>query len=178
MSEQSLPFAGRRWLIEAATVGQGRLGEVIATAAECDSAARALDIIGCSGLVLKFDLRPLPGSRFQLKCHLRCDVVQASIVSLEPVAARIDERSDTELIPEGGSLPDTGEGPVDVLNAPVIETYAEGRIDLGLLAFELLAISLDPYPRLEGEALPEAGAGDLAVPSPFAALASLHKPKS
>jgi hypothetical protein len=103
------------------------------------------------------------------------NVVQPSIVSLEPVPDQLDETAETELTPEGADAPDAYEGELDILNAPVIESYSEGRIDLGRIAFELLSVSLNPYPRKDREALPAEGVGDTAAVSAFGALAALRK---
>jgi len=175
MTGDPSPFAGKRWLVDAAGIGQGKSGAVEATPAECQAAAAALDLLGCGKVELSYDLRPMPGQRFRLKARLGADVVQPSIVSLEPVPAKIDETAESELAPEGSATANAEEGEVDILNAPVIETFSDGRIDLGRIAFELLSVSLDLYPRKDGEALPDEGIGDTAEVSPFAALAALRK---
>ena len=174
-TEQSHPFSGRRWLIDVATIGQGKSGTVEASPAECTAVAADLDLLACQNLALTFDVKPMSGRRLRLKAAITCDVVQASVVSLEPVASRIDEHAESELVAEGTAPLDAGEGAVDILNAPVVETYAEGRVDLGLIAFELLSVSLEPYPRLPGEALADEGDGAKGSLSPFAALAALRK---
>lgn len=168
------PFVHRRWHIDVATVGQGKSGRIEANSDECKAAARSLELLECRALRLDYDIKPLSGARFKLTCDLASEVVQASIVSLEPVPATIEEHTESELVPEGRPLSVDGEGAVDILNAPVIESFADGQIDLGQLAFELLSISLDPYPRKAGETLPEASSGE-QQPSPFAALAALRK---
>ena len=175
MTSDPSPFAGKRWLVDAAGIGHGKSGVVEALPAECEAAAAALELLGCAKLELTYDLRPMTGQRFRLKTGLTADVVQASIVSLEPVPARIDETADSELSPDGRPPAGAAEGEVDILNAPVVETYSDGRIDLGRIAFELLSLSLNPYPRKDGEALPAEGIGDTAEVSPFAALAALRK---
>ena len=175
MSEPIIPFAGRRWLIETATIAQGKSGELATSPAECVAAATALDLLECKNFTFTYALKPLAGQRFHLRAAIVAEVVQASVVSLEPVRSTIEEQADSELVPEGRRQPEEGDGAVDILNAPVIETYADGRIDLGLIAFELLSVSLEPYPKNSGETLPEDASPARQIPSPFAALAALRK---
>ena len=175
MTQAPSPFDGRRWQIDADTLGSGKSGQIEASPAECQAAAAALDLLDCAGLVLVYDLQPLSRRRFRLQARLSCQVTQASVVSLEPVPARIEEDVESELWPEGETPEGSGDAALDVLNAPVTETYEAGRIDLGQIAYELLSVSLDPYPKNEGEVLAEdLGAASQAL-SPFAALAQLRK---
>jgi len=178
MSETGGPFAGRRWLVDVNTIGQRKAGRLEASAAECRAAAAALQLLDCADLALNYVLQPMPKHGFRLRTQLSCNLVYASVVSLDPVPGKIDEDVESELWPEGEAPDDVGDTEVDVLNAPVIETYSQGRIDLGLIAFELLSVSLDPYPRNAGEALAE----DIAIArnmlSPFAVLDKLRKTKT
>ena len=55
-------------------------------------------------------------------------------------------------------------GPDDIDEIP----YSGGTIDLGEAAAEQLALALDPYPRIDGAAMPDFDGEDTG---PFAALA-------
>ena len=55
------------------------------------------------------------------------------------------------------------------------EPIVNGRIDLGAVTAEFLALGLDPYPRKPGVAYEPAPERDPAD-SPFAALAKMKKP--
>lgn len=101
-------------------------------------------------------------------------VTQACVVTDEPVPAKVCAPFSVRFAPElfGAS----GEEDVE-LSAEDCETLPieGGRIDLGELAAETLALALDPYPRAPGadDALAEnSSAGDQEA-SPFAALAAL-----
>jgi hypothetical protein len=68
--------------------------------------------------------------------------------------------------------------------APVIATHEEddppdtiidGKIDLGALAAEFMALGLDPYPRKPGVAFAEIVDDEVIEESPFAQLAGLKK---
>ena len=54
------------------------------------------------------------------------------------------------------------------------EPIENGRIDLGAVTAEFLALGLDPYPRKPGVAF-ESGPGRDPADSPFAALAKMKK---
>ena len=55
-----------------------------------------------------------------------------------------------------------------------LEAHQDGRIDLGRYIYELVAVSLDPYPRKHGASLPTDGGGDGGLEEgPFAVLKDL-----
>ena len=175
MIEGINPLTDRRWLIDAATIGQGKTGRIEASSAECLAVASALDLVGCAALAIGYDVKPTSRHRFRLRTKLEANVVQACVVTVEPVPAKLEEAAESEFVPDGEAALSVPDVPLDVLNAPVIETYANGRIDLGQIAFELLSVSLDPYPKKDGAELPGAAGGGAQSLSPFAALAKLRK---
>ena len=177
MTEPASPFNDRRWSIDAATVGSVKRGKIEATTAELAAVAKLLDLLACRSLSIDFELKPMAArdaGSYRLLAQFKADVVQSCIVTLDPVASTTDERLNIELRPEGsaaGSEIDSG----DLLNAADTDTYANGRIDFGQLAFELLSVSLDPYPRKPGAEFAEDINAGKAELSPFAALAKLRK---
>lgn len=111
------------------------------------------------------------GPVVRVEIDIDAEVIQLSVVSLEPIKARIEERRlITEYALDGG--PDSTAAVVDIspdeIDPP--EPLNKGRFDLGELVAEYFALSLDPYPR---EAAGEAPVpADTAEPEdgPFAAL--------
>ena len=111
--------------------------------------------------------------------RVHAEVTQVCVVSLEPFAATVDEPVDVRFAPVEEERPARrgGEGEAEALlelgGEDPPDPILDGRIDLGALAAEFLALGLDPYPRKPGVAfdLPEPQGGE---DSPFAALA---KPK-
>jgi uncharacterized metal-binding protein YceD (DUF177 family) len=104
-------------------------------------------------------------------------VVQACVVTLEPVEAAIDEEVDVRFSADAR--------PVEFEPGAEIELSAEaedppepivdGRIDLGAILTEFFSLGVDPYPRKPGVAwTPSAPEEDKE--SPFAALARLKEP--
>jgi uncharacterized metal-binding protein YceD (DUF177 family) len=113
--------------------------------------------------------------------HLSAAVVQACVVTEEPVPARIEEDFDIRFVPES----DSGQEEVE-LSEEECDTvfFAGGAIDLGEAAAETLALALDPFPRSPkaAEVLKAVGVvGEDEIPAPepetqpnpFGALAAL-----
>lgn len=106
--------------------------------------------------------------------RLTARVVQACVVTLEPVEGAIDEQVSLRFSPGGGrepakpgaevEIPHQGEDPP--------EPVRDGAIDLGATLTELLVLAIDPYPRKPGAAF-DPGAVAAPEQSPFAALAKL-----
>lgn len=102
------------------------------------------------------------------------DVVQSCVVTDAPLPVHIDAPLSVRFLPNGHG--DSGEDEVE-LSAEDCDTLpiAGGKMDIGELVAETLALSLDPFPRSAGadEALREMNLGGEADAGPFAALKSL-----
>lgn len=81
--------------------------------------------------------------------RVSCDLVQTCVVTLEPVAATIDEPVAIRYVPEAGRGSVEGD---DMLAADDVDTepMEGGRIDVGAVIAQSLALGLDPYPRKPG----------------------------
>lgn len=153
----------------------GRDITVVANAEELASIARELGLVALHALSGAFHLRPTAkGAR--LSGEVTARLRQTCVVSLEdfdsefkePVELifafqddgdmRRNERLELEISP-------TEEDPPD----PIIN----GRIDLGAVSLEFLALGLDPHPRKPGIEFTPAGSEPEKRPSPFAPLATL-----
>jgi uncharacterized metal-binding protein YceD (DUF177 family) len=159
------------------TVGpSGRQLHLQAEAGEREALARRFDLHGIEALTASLDLRPEPGGTIRVRGRLLAEVVQSCVVTLEPVATRVDAPLDLRLLPDGQEPADEDPDSPDEIESP-------GDVaDLGEALAEQLALALDPYPRAPGAQLPE-GTQDAeepetapARPNPFAALKSL-KPR-
>jgi uncharacterized metal-binding protein YceD (DUF177 family) len=111
-------------------------------------------------------LHPEPGGSLRATGQLSAEVVQSCIVTLEPVAQRVEEAVDLRFLPEGSEPGDDPEEPDEI-------PMQGGALDLGEALAEQLALALDSYPRAEGAELPPE-AGEDADRNPFAALAALR----
>lgn len=114
--------------------------------------------------------------RGEVAAHL----TQACVVTLEPIESDIVEAIDATFLPENSKhfrrqTNEEGELVIDPDGPDEPEPFTGGEIDLGALVAEAIALSIDPYPRKEGAALPETPAEaeeeeEERPASPFAAL--------
>lgn len=151
-----------------------------ASEAERQALARELSILDVTRFDCDVRLRPLRLGRYHARGTVKAAVVQACVVTLEPVAATVEEVIDHEFWPQADVPRPTSTAHdewIDPEAPDEAEPIENGRLGIGRLAYELLAAGLDPYPRKPGaelaiKAKPEA----IAEVHPFAALAKLKKP--
>jgi uncharacterized metal-binding protein YceD (DUF177 family) len=118
-------------------------------------------------------------SNFTLDYTLSADIVQACVVTLEPVRSHIAQEFSRELhlaatahrhaVKNEELVPATGEDDVP-------EEIDSPRYDLAAPLLEEFLLAIDPYPRAPGAALPESP--ETAAPvreNPFAALKALKE---
>jgi uncharacterized protein len=136
--------------------------------------AETLGIPEVGSLEAEIEIRPLLGHSYGVRGSLKAEVVQTCVVTLEPVPETVAETIDVTLVP----APVAGAKDVPVLVDAEAEggpsIYENGRIELGTIVTEHLALGLDPYPRKPGVDFP-GHIEDLPGPdeSPFAKLAAL-----
>lgn len=149
-------------------------------AADRAAIAAHLGIPGVRKLRFAGSLRPEGRQDWRLEGELGATVVQESVVSLEEVTTRIDERVERRY------LVDPGEPEADESEMPEDDTIEAlpASLDLVEVMLEALALALPPYPRAEGEELgevvvTETGAEPLTEEraKPFAALKDALKPR-
>lgn len=160
----------------------------VRVAIEADEAARAdlarlADVLSVEAMRAELEVKPWGRDGWGITGRITADVTQACVVTLEPVATRVDETIDVKLVPPEAMAryeeKADEEGGIDVdptLDLP--EPLEDGVIDLGAVAVEHFLVGIEPYPRKEGAAFDAdaAGVGDgRAELSPFAALARLGK---
>lgn len=163
-------------------LGAPKLTEVLeASPAERAAVARRLDILAVDRLAAEVTVSNLGGRLFRVEGGWEAAVQQACVVTLEPVAARLEGRlaATYETGRKAAENAVGGEITVDPeADDPADILPAEG-IDLGELVVQELAVALDPYPRAPGAAvpaeyLPVEGDDDKG---PFAALKALKGKK-
>ncbi|MBD0275271.1 MAG: DUF177 domain-containing protein, partial [Acetobacteraceae bacterium] len=132
----------------------GRREVLEADAAERAALARRFGIPAVESLRAELRLRPEADGAVRAEGRLAAEVVQSCVVTLEPVAQRVDEAVALRLLPAGAEPRDEPDGPDDIPSE-------DGVVDLGEAVAEQLALALDPYPRAPGAALP-AEANDAA----------------
>ncbi len=153
-----------------------------ATPEERAAITNALDLLGCDRLDVDYRIREIAGGRYRMTGKFIADVVQACVVTLEPVPAHIDEELAEEFWPED-QLPRAGAGleaEQEALAVTIAEPIEGGRLEVGRVIYERLGTALEPFPRKPGAEIDlEAvnASSDARPESPFAVLAQLKKGK-
>lgn len=144
-----------------------------ATPAELEALKRYAGVEELTAFSAKVRVAPLSGGKFRASGTLKASAVQASVVDLKPVLSSIEESFTVEYWP-AEAIGDSEDMPLD---ADPPEPVVAGRIPIGAFLCELLAVSIDPYPRNEGDAFEWEPPQASAKPSPFASLAQLRLQK-
>lgn len=150
---------------------RGEAVRVEATEAERAALAEAFKLPAIHALVGEFrvggDTR-----RASVSGEVRGRVTQTCVVTLEPFEAEVVEAVDVDFAP--ASAPTTEEeAALREIDPP--DEIVDGRIDLGALTAEFLALGLDPYPRKPGAEFAPVIEDEDA--SPFDELKALKGPK-
>lgn len=150
--------------------------------------AEWLGILGVEALAASLQVAPR-GGRVAVKGRLAARVVQACVVTLEPVEEQVDEEIDLVFASpeevaaaEARAFREREDGTTEILvdQATLLdpdtlpEPIENGRIDAWALALETLSLGLNPYPRKPGAEFAQPAPAE-PEPSPFAALAKLKK---
>lgn len=157
----------------------GRSFGIAADPAERRRVADRLDLVALDGLAFagRVEHGPREGVLI-LRGQLEADATQRCVVTLEPVAARLDVEIERYFV-QGPEIEAE-----EILISPddeEPEPLDRDCLDLGEIAVEELALALDPYPRaadadgrLEAEQAALGHAEADAARSAFAALAALR----
>lgn len=150
-------------------IGISRIGaapeihDIAATPAECAAIARQFEIPGIAAISGHYVLQAQGDAAIAATLRLAARVTQTCVISLDNFESAIEERVQLVFVPLD-RLNETLEDP----DAPDEIPYEGSTIDLGAVLTEQLALSLSPYPRKPGVALPEAVQS--APENPFAAF--------
>jgi uncharacterized metal-binding protein YceD (DUF177 family) len=147
-------------------------------AAERARIAAGLGILGIESLAFKGTLTPRGRRDWMLEAELSARIVQACVVTTEPVASDIAEKVERIYLAE---MPDVEGEEIEMPEDDRVEPLPD-VVDLGAVLTEALSLALPPYPRAPGA---EFGAAHYAAPGvtpltdetlrPFAGLADLLK---
>lgn len=164
-----------------ATKGLDATHHFRATDAERAALAKRLGIKSLDSLAAEVRLGSVQnGALIRLSADFTADVIQACVISLEPVTSRIE--ASFERLYDPSAAPAEADGEADLsLDEEVPEPLIGGILDLGVIITEELALELNPFPRAPGvdfhEFLPESGEPrekeNEKPGGPFATLAKL-----
>ena len=149
---------------------------------ELRALAKAHDLVSVQSFAAELLVRKWRKDGVKITGRVTADITQTCIITLEPLASRIDGEVDALFVPEGSKLArplltTDGEIVIDFDGDDLPETFSGDTIDAGAVAEEFFGLAIDPYPRAPGAALEEASneAGEAQKPSPFASLVKLRK---
>ncbi len=152
----------------------GQSFEVRADAAECAAVAQRLGIPAVHALFCRFQVTRQMDARsgeIIAEGHLQARIDRECVITLECFSMKVEERFRVRFVPQGTEAGDDDPESDDEI------PYEGTGIDLGEAAVEQLALTLDPYPRKPGAALPpEASDPEEGAFSALAALARRGQP--
>lgn len=125
----------------------GRMEHLTADAEERAALAESLGIADVKSVMADLTIRPARGGAFQIRGVLQADVVQTDVVTLDPVEQHVREEIDITLVPAETKGNEGEVVLVDPMAEDAPEIFNRGRIELGAIVTEHLALGLDPYPR-------------------------------
>ena len=152
--------------------------------AERAALARRLGVPGVSGFTGKFQILKKPKDRLRVEGAVHARLTRVCVVTLEPFDVEVNEPIAIDFASAADAAaaalrvahePPAGESIVDQSDPP--DPIVDGRIDLGVVATEFLALALDPYPRKPG-AIFASAAHPSSEESPFAELKRLKLDES
>ena len=156
--------------------------EIAATDKERAALAQRFDLISLDNLTASFTLKRVRKDLVRVKGRVSADLVQACVVTLDPIPARIDERFEVDFLE--GSQPVAADLELDAEAAEAPEPAPDSWIDLGELAAEQLGLAMNPYPRKPDAEVPSEWSAEPAAepaaterPNPFAVLKKLKENK-
>lgn len=146
---------------------------------ECKALAELWQVLAVDELSAEIQIARWKKDGVRLRGHVKAQLQQACVVTLEPVKSAIEEDFEQIFVPEGSKLARlmTGENAEMVLDPEgpdLPETFEGDTIDAGDAVAEIVALAIDPYPRSPNaefadhiESDPNAPEGK---PNPFAVL--------
>jgi uncharacterized metal-binding protein YceD (DUF177 family) len=157
---------------------------VEASPAELKGLADLWQVLAVSSLSAELQIGRWKKDGVRVRGRVEAEIVQACVVTLDPVTSRIDETFEQLFVPEGSKLArvvlsDTAEMVLDPEGPDLPETFVGDTIDVGEVVAELAAMAIDPYPRKESvefvDRIESDVSTDAAKPSPFAVLKDWKK---
>lgn len=137
---------------------------VQATPEECEAIAVRLDLPAVQSLKCSFTLA-IEDDGVSVAAHgnLRAQVTRTCVISAEEFETVAEDEFEVRFVPAGEEADDPDPDLPDEI------PYDAGVIDLGEATAEQLALTLDPYPRMDGAELSDSESDESM--SPFARLA-------
>ncbi len=145
---------------------------VEATPGELDDLARFLGTVAVRRLEADVALTRR-GRQVRADIHVCADIVQTCVVTLDDLDTAFDEEFSLTFDPDVRPHGEFDE-PLSLTGDDPPEPLVDETVDAGIAVGEMMALSLDPWPRRPGARIDsDLAVADLRRPSPFAVLESL-----
>ena len=159
--------------------GRGLDLHIEASPEERAALALRLGLLDLGHLSARLRLKPVGnGGLFRLSGSVTAKVVQACVVTLQPVAAQVEEEFAVTFGPEDDEDDPSVELDLSFDQDDPPDAIVDGGVDVGAAVTEHLALALDPFPRAAGAVFdppPESPVPGEKPANPFAVLAGLRK---
>ena len=122
--------------------------EIQAKPDECTALARRFGLFRLDAFTATVAFEVSSPTRVIVTANYVAEVVQACVVTLEPVSTRIKDCFERRFV--SGPVSRTDDVAVDPLADDPPEPWDGGAIDIGEVLAEQLGLAIDPYPRTPG----------------------------
>ncbi|MCC9622904.1 DUF177 domain-containing protein [Thalassospira sp. MA62] len=154
---------------------------------ECAALADRFELIAVNSLKAELTISVASNGEVAVRGPMTSDIIQRCVTTLEPVDEHVEDTievlfsphvSEDDLPSDADDLENLSEEELmALLDQP--EPLVDGKIDIGEITAQFLAVAMDPYPRKDGAELPsEVKTEEEAEedrPNPFAKLAGLKE---
>ncbi|HLY54289.1 MAG TPA: DUF177 domain-containing protein [Stellaceae bacterium] len=150
--------------------------KIAAEASEREALARRFGLLSLDRLEAEVALSRESGGGVRLDATLGAELVQACVMTLEPVPATLEDRF-TIIYRPGIDEDEADRLTFETDEDIVVEPLPGDAIDIGEIVAQQLSLVMDPFPKLDGAALEAEPDAEPPVEGrhPFAALGSLGR---
>ncbi len=148
---------------------EGETVALEASAAEREALASFYKLPSIEALTASLTLKRSSAGGVRVTGAVHGRLTQVCVVSLEPFPATVEEDVDVRFAPRAQ---DEEPRTYSIADEDEPDPIVDGKIDLGALVAEFLALGLDPYPRKPGATFESPKVGSDNV-SPFSSLGAL-----
>ena len=186
MSDKITPEFSRIVKTEEMVSGKEKL-VVEANEKERAALAERFELVSINSLRAELEVKTASNGEVTVRGPMSAEIVQNCVATLEPVPETVEDTVEVLFSPHV-SEDDMPSNPDDLENLSEEELMAlleqpeplvDGKIDLGEVVAQFLAVAMDPYPRKDDAELPESiqseEEADDDKPNPFALLAGLKE---
>ncbi|MBO6807181.1 DUF177 domain-containing protein [Thalassospira sp.] len=186
MSDKFTPEFSRIVKTEEMVSGKEKL-VVEANEKERAALAERFELVSINSLRAELEVKTASNGEVTVRGPMSAEIVQNCVATLEPVPETVEDTVEVLFSPHV-SEDDMPSNPDDLENLSEEELMAlleqpeplvDGKIDLGEVVAQFLAVAMDPYPRKDDAELPESiqseEEADDDKPNPFAQLAGLKE---